>query len=257
MTSKRLWVFLALLATAVAGVFLGLDALPQNPAYHDFADTRTIYAVENFWDVISNLPYLFVGLFGLFQTMRYRNDRNKFIDRRETWAAYVAFTGIFLVCFGSSYYHLIPENGRLVWDRIPMTIGFMGVFSMMISERVDVKWGVRLLPALVILGAGSVLYWNWTEAAGAGDLRLYGVVQYLPLFVIPLMIWVYPPRYTGIYNLFIVLAFYGAAKLFEAYDQEIFRYSAEMVSGHTMKHFASGFGTAFLVRYISVRKPAV
>ena len=42
---------------AITVVFL-LPPIPQDPAYHNFADQRTLYGVPNFWNVVSNLPFV-------------------------------------------------------------------------------------------------------------------------------------------------------------------------------------------------------
>src|SRR3990172_102797 len=35
------------------------------PNYHNFADQRALWGVSNFWNVVSNLPFLLVALWGL------------------------------------------------------------------------------------------------------------------------------------------------------------------------------------------------
>ncbi len=72
-------------------------------------------------------------------------------------------------------YHLAPDNNRLVWDRLPMTVAFMGFFASMIGERISVQAGTWLLWPLVWLGFASVLNWHAGERRNAGDLRLYGM----------------------------------------------------------------------------------
>lgn len=39
-----------------------LDPIPQDPAYHRFTDTREFFGIPNFWNVVSNLPFLVVGI---------------------------------------------------------------------------------------------------------------------------------------------------------------------------------------------------
>lgn len=41
----------------------------------------------------------------------------------------VLFAGVLLTSAGSTWYHLAPTNDSLVWDRLPMTLGFMGLFA--------------------------------------------------------------------------------------------------------------------------------
>jgi hypothetical protein len=139
-----------------------------------------------------------------------------------------------LVAWGSSYYHLAPDNSRLVWDRLPMTIVFMALVAAMISERVSVRAGLALLPMLLVLGIASVIQWDLSERAGHGDLRFYAAVQIYAIVVL-LVILLLPPRYTRSRDLVVVVGFYVLAKVLETWDWAIFR-AGHVVSGHTLKH---------------------
>ena len=135
-----------------------------------------------------------------------------------------------LVSFGSAYYHYAPSNETLLWDRLPMTVAFMALFSMLLEERVTQR---RILMPLIALGLASAFYWRWS-----GDLRPYILVQFLPLILIPVILALYERRYLN--NKLILTAFglYVAAKLLEHYDRGIF--TALPLSGHTLKHLVSG-----------------
>ena len=106
------------------------------------------------------------------------------------------FGSLLLTGLGSAYYHWAPDNERLAWDRLPLAITLMGLLDATVVERVSVRAGLRLLLPLVGLAIVSVGYWHLTEQRGAGDLRLYALVQFYPLLAIPLMLWLLPPRYT-------------------------------------------------------------
>jgi len=56
--------FFSLMAISLGGLLL-LPPIPQDQSYHEFADQRTILGVPNFWNVVSNLPFLAVGAAGL------------------------------------------------------------------------------------------------------------------------------------------------------------------------------------------------
>ena len=171
-------VLVSLAALIVVGAFvLAVPAIPQDPAYHVMADQRTLLGIPNTLNVLSNLPFAIVGALGLLVTFGARS-RAAWIDEWERWPAAVLFTGIGLTAFGSGYYHLAPDNHRLVWDRLPMTIAFMGFFASTIGERLGVRAGTWLLLPLLFLGIVSVFNWLRTEMLGAGDLRPYGLVQF-------------------------------------------------------------------------------
>jgi hypothetical protein len=50
--------------TAVA--LLARPPIPQIQSYNDFADQHTILGIPNFYDVVSNVPFLIVGVLGLY-----------------------------------------------------------------------------------------------------------------------------------------------------------------------------------------------
>src|SRR5271169_2658193 len=126
------------------------------------------------------------------------------------------------VAVGSACYHLCPNNQTLVWDRLPMTVAFMSLLALVIGDRIGARAGRWLLRPLVVLGAGSVLWWRFTEAAGRGDLRLYALVQFLPMLAIPVMLLLFPARYTGTADFGWTLGWYALAKVFELLDRQIF-----------------------------------
>ncbi len=239
-------------------VFLGLPAIPQNQEYFDFADKRSWLGISNAFNVLSNLPYFLAGYLGLYFTRTFRDDRKKFIEKGETIALYFAFAGIFLVGLGSGWFHWHPGNLTLVADRLPMTIGFMAILAMFISERINVRAGATLLPVLLFIGVLSVLFWIYTECSNLmpGDLRLYGLVQFFPMIAIVLMLLWFPPRYKGTRYLIWILVFYGLAKLAEHYDYEIWNLTKKFISGHSLKHLLAALATYYLVVYVKKREPA-
>jgi hypothetical protein len=49
---------------------LPLPPLLQDQSYHQFADQRELFGIPNFWNVVSNLPFIAVGAVGLLQVRR-------------------------------------------------------------------------------------------------------------------------------------------------------------------------------------------
>jgi hypothetical protein len=247
---------LAVLATAAAVgaavLFLAFGRMPQDPTYHHFADRRTFLGVPHALNVLSNAPFLLVGLLGVALVLR---RRGAFLDPAEAWPYAVFFVGVALTCFGSAYYHLDPTADRLVWDRLPIAMAFMALFAAVIGERVGVRAGLALLGPLMALGLGSVLYWTFTESRHAGDLRLYYFVQGYPLVAIPLLLALFPARYTRGADLLMGVAWYAAAKVCELYDREVYRLLGEVVSGHTIKHLLSAAGAFWVWRLLALRRP--
>jgi len=246
---------LAVLGTLVA-VF-GRASIPQPSAYHLFADRRSFLGIPNFLNVVSNLPFAVVGLLGLATTFsRGRNGTMPFADPWERWPCAALFAGVTITALGSSYYHLAPDNARLVWDRLPMAIGFMGLFTALLAERVSMSLARWLFAPLLVLGAASVAYWYWSELQNAGDLRLYFLVQFGSLLLVVMLLVLYPPRYRGTRYLVVGLAAYAAAKFLEVADQQVFALG-NIVSGHTLKHLVAAAGVACLIAMLRVRSSAL
>ena len=222
---------------------LFFGAIPQALSYHAFADSRTIGGVPNFLDVMSNAPFVLVGLLGLYRA----SARNQIkIVAANSIAYKVFFAGIVLTGVGSGYYHLDPDNATLVWDRVPMTIAFMALFSIIIGEFMSPRAGSILLVPLLILGVLSVFYWHWTEIAGNGDLRPYILVQFLPMLLIPVILICFESVCTLVSGYWILLAVYLAAKVFEHFDREIFTFY-DLASGHSIKHVVAAVGIYILL----------
>jgi hypothetical protein len=234
----------------IVGVLM-LDPIAQDIEYHLFRDQRTMLNIPNFWNVISNLPFLLVGVMGLHSIRHSRSIR--LIAEMRT-AYILLFVGVSLVAFGSGYYHLWPSNGTLVWDRLPMTIAFMALFSVIIAEFTSVQLGKFALWPLIIFGAFSVIYWHFTEARGEGDLRLYALVQFLPMMVIPLILLFFKSRFTCTSGYWLLLCAYVLAKAFEYFDEAIYNLLS-LFSGHSLKHVVVAFGILFLLKAYNNREP--
>ena len=239
---------LILVALAVTVIALLFPPIPQPLSYHNFADHRSWLGIPNFADVISNLPFAIVGLWGLiFLFPRRRN----FSDPRERWLYRFMFAALLLTAFGSGYYHLAPDNARLVWDRIPIMMVFMALLSAVIAERVTVTAGVALFPVLEIVGIGSVLTWSTGELRGHGDLRFYAAVQVYAVLIL-LLTLLLPPKYTRGSDFAMVVGFYALAKILEASDHQVFALG-HIVSGHTLKHLAAAAASYWILRMLRRR----
>jgi hypothetical protein len=217
------------LAVAACIAMFFVPPIHQDASYHNFADQRTIWGVPNFWNVVSNLPFLAVAAWGWWRVKRL--------------AYRILIVGIGAVTFGSAYYHAWPSNATLFWDRLPMTVGFMALFAAIIEERLNKRAGRMLLWPLLIAGAASVVWWRFTD-----DLRWYALVQFFPPIVMLLLL-------RGRRDPLIpMMLFYGLAKLLEAEDQAI----ATVIStgGHPWKHVAAAAAVFCYIRAATRPAPA-
>jgi len=224
-------------ASSLAGLLL-LRSIPQDQHYHQFADQRALLGIPNFWNVVSNIPFIAIGAVGL---RRFRNDP----------ATVVLFLGFLLTGIGSSYYHWDPNDGTLFWDRLPMTLAFAAILALAVEERVNARTGAILLWPLLAIGLFSLLWWRWFD-----DLRLYFWVQFFPFLALVLLFLLYPPRYTGTYYWIIAAALYALAKLFEFSDNAIYS-AGYLLSGHTLKHLAAAAACLVILRYFQNRQPVL
>lgn len=251
----RAWPGLLLLAITAALVLAAafVPAMPQPLSYHAFADCRGFWAIPNFLNVVSNLPFLLAGVLGLRLIWV---GRGNFIDAREQLPYLVFFLGALLTCFGSAYYHAAPDNTRLVWDRLPMTLGFAGLVSAAVAERVDQKVGLKILWPLVAVGAITVIFWYGTERAGAGNVIPYAAYQAWSIAAIVLLLAIPATRYSHGGLLAWAAVWYGLAKVFETFDLQVYRLLAGTLSGHTVKHVLAAFAVLAIVRQLRMREPA-
>jgi hypothetical protein len=241
---------MSLIAVFILIVLSMLSPIPQDVSYHDFVDTRMIFTLPNFWNVISNLPFLFVGVYALKQLF----TRKIICDEYEMKNAYMLFfLGLGLVALGSGYYHLNPNNDTLLWDRLPMAVAFMALFSIVIAEFIAKEEGKRLLYPLVLLGIISVIYWAYTESLGEGDLRLYIFVQFFPMIIIPLLLLGFRSSFTLHFAYWYLLLCYLLAKIFEYYDEAIYEVLG-FISGHSLKHMIVALGLFILIRSLCSRE---
>ena len=222
-----------IIAVAFGIVIFNFPPIEQQLDYHNFIDIKTILNIPNFWNVLSNLPFLIVGLLGLTRLNVFNIKRIQYL---------MFFIGILLVAFGSSYYHLNPNNDTLVWDRLPMTIAFMSLLSILISESINEKIGKNLLFPLLVLGFASVDYWLITS-----DLRLYVFVQFCPILIIPILLICFKLKINVVNGYWFLLLAYVIAKLFEFFDAQVFDYLN--FSGHSLKHIISALGLFVLYKY--------
>lgn len=244
-----------ILGGVVVAGFVGLFLWPRIPlpaGYHDFADQRTLLRIPNAGDVLSNIPFFVVGILGLVFLLR-NASRNTFREQRERLPYLVFFAGVALTGLGSGYYHLAPDNQRLIWDLWPMTFSFVSLVTAALVERVSTRLGLRVLLPLMGLGAASVFYWYAEQLRGHGDLRFYLYVQFFSAIVIGVTVLLFPPAYTGTKYFATAFVMYVLAKLFETFDAQILA-ATRIVSGHTLKHLTAGAACYAILRMLKVRR---
>jgi hypothetical protein len=242
--------FLFFLGAVVTVYFL--DEIPEKPEWFLYADHRLLMGIANFGDVASNIFFIFIGAWGIKFLLKLQATSSPFEFSWERAAPATFFVGVFLTGIGSAWYHLDPTSQRLVWDRLPMTLAFMGIICMLTSDRIHPRAGFKMLLPLVILGMASVVWWYWTDTNGQGDLRPYAIVQFFPMLGMPFVLLLYPGRYTNQGGYWGILVCYAVAKIFELYDHEVYR-TLTCVSGHSIKHMVAAVGAGCVLRMLKKR----
>jgi len=244
-------ILLLLLSSVITALVIMLvPPVSQDPAYHNFADQRYILGIPHFWNVVTNIPFLVLGITGFLKI--HKQELTGILP--DLFRAYLTFfLGLVLTGLGSGYYHLDPSNSTLVGDRMAITISFMSFFVLIFGESISTKTASRLLVPLLFFGLASVVYWDITEKLGTGDLRFYALVQFLPMLLIPLMLLFYGSCLSGRRWILAIILVYGAAKIAEIYDHQI--YELIGFSGHSLKHLIAAFGAFLFLKGLEVRKP--
>lgn len=243
---KLLLLSLVFVLTAIA-LFMA-DPIAQDLAYHRFSDARTMLGIPHFMDVVSNLPFIIIGIMGF----RLVTTNYKRLTMADFMMGFTLFSGVFLIGAGSAFYHYSPDNFTLIFDRLPMTLVFTSFFTVIIYDYVDRRVGATLFYLMLAVGVYSILYWYYTEITGRGDLRLYAFVQFFPVVATPLILVLY--RNTALYTRTLITVFiaYAIAKLLEHYDVIVFEW-LQVISGHTLKHLFAALATWFIYKVFQQR----
>lgn len=238
------WRYGLLLLITIGSLALILSQQPigQDLNYHRFADRRSFFGIHNTFNVVSNIPFLTVGICGIRICLG-----PKMKEQRAAWLIFFATTT--LVSIGSAWYHWNPVNTTLAWDRLPMAIGFMCLLVAILGEHASTRLAAILLPPAILLGIFSVLHWHLFD-----DLRPYAWVQFFPLVIIPPVMLLFRSRFSHRWFLFAAFVCYLLAKVAELYDRELFALTHGFISGHSLKHLLAAAGLYALVLMLRRRR---
>lgn len=239
---KRTYLPVAIVGVAVVTMMIH-GPIGQLPHYHEFADQSGWFGIPHAADVLSNLGFAAVAMWGAFSLWPARHGEG-FKSSIYGYALFIA--GLLLTAFGSSFYHLAPDNARLVWDRLPIALACVGLLG---AVRAETHAGEHPVRDVLLLGAFavfSVAWWRFTDLRGADDLRPYLLLQGLPLMLIPLWQWIYGAPRADKMAFMAAISLYVAAKAAELNDHEILA-ALGWMSGHTLKHLLSTLAAGVIV----------
>lgn len=210
-------------------LMLATPKIPHSPNHHLYADMRNFLGVPNTWNVITNFPFLIVGVLGFVLSLQ-----GKFFAiclRGEVCGWVLFYAGITAVAFGSAYYHLKPDDNRLMWDSLPMMIAYSSVFSSIIVERVGMRIGLTCLLGLLLFALFSTVYERTCD-----DLRLCMMFQLIPCVAIPGIAFRYPPKYTHSRYWLWAAGIHLLSKFEAVADRKIYHANHYIISGHSLEH---------------------
>ncbi len=111
-----------------------------------------------------------------------------------------------------------------------MTVVFMALLAAFIGDRVHLGVGVAVaLPLLLVLGALSMVAWQVT-----GDLRLYHIVQALPVLLVLMICLLFPGRVTRVKYAAWMAFWFALATFCDLFDKVVYGWID--FGGHAIKH---------------------
>jgi len=247
--TRQVWLAIAGVLALYGLAWLVVGPLPQDPAYHLFADLRTCLGViPRAGDVLTNLTILAAAVFGLAVRPRMH------VTPEERPAADLLIAGAFLTAAGSAYYHWSPSNATLLWDRLPMMLVLPPVLALVLADRVDPAYARRALLPLTAVAFASLLWWTASEAIGREDVRLYFMIRVLLAVATLLLVVFRRGRYSGSGWLYAALAGEGAMVAFERFDRPVYAATGGLASGHNLKHVVAGVALVCIFTWLCRRR---
>ena len=116
------------------------------------------------------------------------------------------------------------------------------------SDTVETRVSLRFAA-----GIASAVYWDVSELNGHGDLRAYVLVQFLPVVLIPLILWLFNSRLNRNNYIWGIIVAYSISKLMEFFDARIYSVFG-MLSGHSLKHLIAALATYIFYRALRDRQ---
>ena len=229
--TQREWLLLAASTMLFMLAVFGPDTA-QPLHQHVFADSRRWVNLPNAMDVLSNFAFAAWGVAGL--TSLYRLFKHQRANTELVLAA-IFFMGLMCAAAASGWYHLQPDDAGLGVDRMGMVLAFAGLLGLAVAGRISQRAGVTVAVATLLLGPLSIWFW-----ISSGNVLPWLVIQFGGMALIVMTGLVTPRQGMLAVRWGVVIALYLVAKLLELGDHEIYAWTGEFVSGHSLKHLVAG-----------------
>lgn len=227
----------ALLAAVAALLLFACfgPAVGQPGDYHRFVDQRVLWGIPMAMDVWSNLPFALAGILGWMTLWRARPA----VSNVQRAMVALFFMGLLLAAAGSAWYHLAPDEAGLSVDRCGMSVAFAGVLGLAAAGRISERTGAWLGLTVLLLGPVAA-----RTALATANVLPWAVLQFAGLMLL-VVLALRPGRFAALpVRWGLVVLAYAVAKLLELNDQAIFEFTAQAVSGHTLKHAVAALAAA-------------
>ena len=240
------WVLaVAVLLMAALAAWLPAHDLPAG--YHGFADQRAWWGLPHAMDVLSNLPFALMGVWGLVALRRLSAGGVGAVQRA---LAGVFFAGLLLTALCSAGYHLHPDDAGLCLDRLGMSLAFAGLLGLAAADRISPRAGwVLALVVAVAAPVAALIAWRagnmtpWTVLQGGGLVLLAALALRRP-----------GPGALG-FSIAAVIALYAVAKALELADAPVYALTQGLISGHSAKHLVAALAAWPVVRALHYLMP--
>jgi hypothetical protein len=244
--SHRECALLVFFAALLVIAFVGPALPPPEAGAAPFADRRSWHGLPNAMDVLSNLPFAALGVWGL-RWLHWHDQAHEHVQDAVPLhhavaqppvnlldCAWMFFAGLVITAAGSAFYHLQPDALRLAADRAGMTVAFAGLIGCAVCERVSARAGWPA--AWFVLGAGLLAVAVCQET---GNVMPWALVQFGGMLLVLVLALTRPAQGAIGLRLGWVIFFYALAKLFELSDRAIYEATHHLLAGHSLKHLTA------------------
>jgi len=236
----------AVTVTPAIGVAL-MHPVINGPTFHQYADVRPWFGIPNAGDVLSNLPFVVIGIAGLLAA-------RKVVGISRGLVA-LFFAGVLGIGLGSGAYHAFPFDATLAFDWLPIVLALAWLSALLLADRVDPLAGKVAALVLPLAAAASIGWW-WLGGGttAGGDMRWYAFIQLLFVVLVPVILMLYPRGRLDRTNLLLGVGCFVAARLVHSADETVLQITG--VSGHTFKHLVAALAAYFVLRAVRRIGPA-
>ena len=225
---------LVLLLAMMIALAVGLTAwgpISLQPRDHVYADPRAWAGIPNAFNVLSCLPLVGAGLWGLVAVSR--SDWPPSL--RMPWLGFFALVAMHSIA--AAFYHLWPGNGSHAVAHVFAAGAFVMLLLGFLAERVDARYGsLQSLAIGVALAVLAGIWWFGGEwSIGHGDMRALLFLETVPVLLIPAGALRLNGRFTSSGDWLAMLCLYVAARSAGLADAAVFQ-ATGWLGGHALMH---------------------